>query len=132
VSRRDNPMTKRILVVDDSAFILEAARGALTDVGYEVEVAQDLRELETKCKKEHDLILIDIQMPEAFGDDLAMMLRGGRRMRTPIFFLSSLPDEELRQRAEEAAVDGFISKRDGMEALVRRVQQILGASEAAG
>jgi CheY-like chemotaxis protein len=132
VSHRDNPMTKRILVVDDSAFILEAARGALTDVGYEVEVAQDLRELETKCKKEHDLILIDIQMPEAFGDDLAMMLRGGRRMRTPIFFLSSLPDEELKQRAEEAAVDGFISKRDGMEALVRRVQQILGASEAAG
>jgi CheY-like chemotaxis protein len=125
-------MPKRILLVDDSAFILEAAKGALGDVGYEVEVAQDLHELEAKCKKEHDLILIDIQMPEAFGDDLAMMLRGGRRLKTPIFLLSSLPDEELRQRAEEAAVDGFISKRAGMEALVRRVQQILEAPEATG
>jgi DNA-binding response OmpR family regulator len=117
---------KRVLIIDDSPFILEATKAALTDVGIEVQVAQDLGEFELQCGKDHDLILIDVQMPEAFGDDLAMMLRGGRRVKTPIFFLSSLPDEELRQRAEEAAVDGFISKRTGMEAMVRRVQEILG------
>jgi DNA-binding response OmpR family regulator len=116
---------KRVLIIDDSPFILEATKAALTDIGLEVQVAQDLREFETQCRGQHDLILIDIQMPEAFGDDLAMMLRGSRQVRTPIFFLSSLPDEELKQRAEEAAVDGYISKRSGIEAMVKRVQEIL-------
>jgi DNA-binding response OmpR family regulator len=123
-------IAKRVLIIDDSPFILEATKAALMDVGFEVQVAQDLGEFEAQCGAEHDLILIDIQMPEAFGDDLAMLLRGGRRLKTPIFFLSSLPDEELARRAEEASVDGFISKRGGMDAMVRRVQEILGVAEA--
>ena len=122
--------TKRVLVIDDSPFILEATKAALSDVGFEVEVAQDLREAEALCKKEHDLILIDVQMPEAFGDDLAMLLRVGRQMKTPIFLLSSLPDEELVSRAKEAEVDGYISKRVGMDAIVKRVQEILGVEES--
>jgi two-component system sensor histidine kinase and response regulator WspE len=122
---------KRVLVIDDSPFILEATKAALTDVGFEVAVAQDLREAEAHCKREHDLILIDVQMPEAFGDDLAMLLKVGRQMKTPIFLLSSLPDDELGRRAEEAEVDGYISKRVGMEAIVKRVQEILGVAESA-
>jgi DNA-binding response OmpR family regulator len=122
---------KRVLVIDDSPFILEATKAALTDVGFEVEVAQDLREFEAHCNTEHDLILIDVQMPEAFGDDLAMLLRVGRKMKTPIFLLSSLPDDELVRRAKEAEVDGYISKRTGMEAMVKRVQEILGVAESA-
>jgi DNA-binding response OmpR family regulator len=121
---------KRVLVIDDSPFILEATKAALTDVGFSVEVAKDLREVEAQSHREHDLILIDVQMPEAFGDDLAMLLRVGRRMKTPIFLLSSLPDEELVRRAEEAEVDGYISKRAGMEAMVKRVQEILGVAGA--
>ncbi len=117
---------KRVLVVDDSPFILEATKAALNDVGLEVEVAKDLHEFEARAKAAHDLILIDVQMPEAFGDDLAMLLRVGRRMKTPIFLLSSLPDDELGRRAAEAEVDGYISKRGGMEAMVKRVQEILG------
>jgi DNA-binding response OmpR family regulator len=122
---------KRVLVIDDSPFILEATKAALTDEGFEVEVAQDLREAEARCGHPHDLILIDVQMPEAFGDDLAMLLRVGRRMKTPIFLLSSLPDDELSRRAQEAEVDGYISKRAGMEAIVKRVQEILGVGELA-
>ncbi len=121
---------KRVLVIDDSPFILEATKAALTDVGFAVEVAKDLREFEAHSHVEHDLILIDVQMPEAFGDDLAMLLRVGRQMKTPIFLLSSLPDEELLRRATEAEVDGFISKRAGMEAMVKRVQEILGVAES--
>jgi len=121
---------KRVLVIDDSPFILEATKAALSDVGFEVEVAQDLRQAEAQCKREHDLILIDVQMPEAMGDDLAMLLRVGRKMKTPIFLLSSLPDDELVRRVQEAEVDGYISKRVGMDAIVKRVQEILGVEES--
>jgi len=57
-------------------------------------------------------------------------LRVGRQMKTPIFLLSSLPDEELVSRAKEAEVDGYISKRVGMDAIVKRVQEILGVEES--
>jgi DNA-binding response OmpR family regulator len=123
--------SKRVLIIDDSPIILEATKVALTTAGFDVQVAKNLSEFEAHCRKDHDLILIDVQMPEAFGDDVAMLLRGGRGVRTPIFFLSSLPDDELSRRVADAEVDGFISKRGGMAAVVKRVQEILGAAGAA-
>jgi hypothetical protein len=44
----------------------------------------------------------------------------------PIYLFSTLPAEELKQRAVEARVDGFISKGHGVEHLVAEVKRILG------
>jgi DNA-binding response OmpR family regulator len=112
--------------MDDSPIILEATRDALTAVGFSVDTASNLEEFERESVAEHDLILLDVQMPEAFGDDIAMLLRQKRGLRTKIFFLSSLGDRDLGIRVAEAEIDGFISKRGGMDAVVRRVRQILG------
>jgi DNA-binding response OmpR family regulator len=120
------PHPKRVLVMDDSPLILEATRDALVAAGYCVDTASNLEEFEHQCGAQHDLILLDVQMPEAFGDDIAMLLRQKRGVRTKIFFLSSLDDGDLDSRVAEAEIDGFISKRRGMDAIVRRVQQILG------
>jgi DNA-binding response OmpR family regulator len=118
--------SKRILLVDDSELMLEMAMSALRDQGYAVEIARNLGELEQQRQSGHfDLVLMDVQMPEAFGDDVAAVLRDVRGMDTPIYLLSSLDDEELRRRASEAGVEGFIPKREGMANLVRRVKGIL-------
>jgi DNA-binding response OmpR family regulator len=117
---------KRILLVDDSELMLEMAMSALEDQGYEVEMASNLGELEQKrLSGTFDLVLMDVQMPEAFGDDVAAVLRDVRGMDAPIYLLSSLDDEELRRRADEAGLQGFIPKREGMGNLVRRVKEIL-------
>jgi DNA-binding NarL/FixJ family response regulator len=55
-----------------------------------------------------------------------MLLRQKRGVRTKIFFLSSLGERDLERRVSEAGVDGFISKRGGTNALVQRVEEILG------
>ena len=122
---------KRVLVMDDSLIILEATREALAGAGFSVDTASNLHEFERACAAEHDLILMDVQMPEAFGDDVAMLVRQKRGVRTKIFFLSSLGDRDLESRVTEADVDGFISKRGGMDAVVKRVAQILGEVSAA-
>jgi DNA-binding response OmpR family regulator len=116
---------KRVLLMDDSELILDATREALSEAGFAVDTASTLGEFERVIAAEHDLILIDVQMPEAFGDDVAMLLRQKRGVRTKIFFLSSLGDRDLESRVAEAEVDGFISKRGGMDAVVKRVEQIL-------
>src|SRR5215207_4932567 len=98
---------KRILLMDDSPIFLEVARTAFEAAGYEVMCASDLNELQKLREQPSDLILMDVQMPEAFGDDIAMTLRFAHEVDTPIYLLSSLNDQELAERANEAQIDGF-------------------------
>ena len=120
-------MAKRILLVDDSPIILEACQHALAEAGYEVETREGIEDLGEKGNEGFDLILMDVQMPELFGDDVASILRHERAVRTPIYLFSTLSVEELRARAAEARVDGFISKSEGTAHLVAEVRKILGS-----
>ena len=118
---------KSILVLDDSEIVLELVRTTLTEVGYTVHAASDIGELERlRSTIVPDLVLLDVQMPELFGDDVGMVLRDVHKITCPIYLLSNLEPAELAQRATEAGIDGFISKQDGIEAVVARVREILG------
>jgi DNA-binding NarL/FixJ family response regulator len=68
---------------------------------------------------------MDVQMPELYGDDVAAVLRHVRGTRARIILFSNLPPEELSQRAAEAGLDGFITKQQGMDALVSQVRELL-------
>jgi DNA-binding response OmpR family regulator len=117
---------KRILVFDDSPFVLELTQSALEGAGYTVATALDLDGFEkARATAEPDLILVDVQMPEAFGDDVASTLRGARGVRVPIILVSNLDEGELRRRAAEAEIDGWIPKSAGLQELVRRVKELL-------
>ena len=116
---------KRVLLMDDSEVFRDIARDALQKAGYEVMCAADLAELSRVRDGHFDLVLMDVQMPEAFGDDLAMTLRYGHHVDTPICLLSSLADAELADRASWAKVDGYISKNGGLDAIVDAVRSIL-------
>jgi len=117
---------RRILVVDDSPFTGEAVAWALRGAGFVVDVARDLWDLEREDLQQPDLVLMDVVLQEAFGDDLAMLLRGVRGFECPIVLLSSLPDHLLERRAADAELDGFISKREGLAGIVARARQVLG------
>ncbi len=120
-------MSQRILVVDDSPLTLEVVKAGLEGAGFEVACAVDLGELETERQRGHfDLILMDVQMPEAFGDDVAMVLRSVRGEQTPIYLLSTRSEAELAERAKEAGIEGYISKQAGIPSLVEKVRTILG------
>lgn len=117
---------KRILLMDDSEIFLEVARRALEQAGYEVVTANDLESFQqARQQKPADLVLMDVQMPEAFGDDIAMTLRFAHDVDTPIYLLSSLNDAELEERTKEAQIDGYISKNAGMDRIVEQVRRIL-------
>ncbi len=117
---------KRIILVEDSPIIQAAAVYALAQAGYEVSVRASFEELLSQSVSGYDLFLMDVHMPELYGDDVAAVLRNERGVTTPIYLFSSLSPGELHERAKAAKVDGFISKEGGMEELVMRVKQILG------
>jgi DNA-binding response OmpR family regulator len=117
---------KRILLMDDSELFLELTGTALRAAGYDVVCANDLAQLaDVRSRGPSDLVLMDVQMPEAFGDDIALTLRHAYGISAPIYLLSSLTEAELIDRVEWARIDGFISKQLGLEAIVGRVRTIL-------
>jgi DNA-binding response OmpR family regulator len=116
---------KRILLVDDSALIRESAARALDTAGYQVTVRASFDELLEHGVNGFDLILMDVQMPELYGDDVAFTLRGEHGVTTPIYLFSSVDEGELAQLAADAGVDGYISKGAGLPVLVARVNDIL-------
>ncbi len=117
---------KRILLMDDSELFLDVTSTALRAAGYEVTSANDLAQLAEARKHEPpDLVLMDVQMPEAFGDDVALTLRHAYGIAAPIYLLSSLAEADLADRVEWARIDGFISKQLGVEAIVKRVCSIV-------
>jgi DNA-binding response OmpR family regulator len=117
---------KRILLMDDSELFLEVTGAALQAAGYDVICANDLAQLaDVLSRGPSDLVLMDVQMPEAFGDDIALTLRHAYGIEAPIYLLSSLEETDLADRVEWAKIDGFIPKQLGLEEIVSRVRTIL-------
>ncbi len=125
---RQAPARKGILVFDDSPFALALTRAALEAAGFKVAIAEDLSSFERqRVAFDPDLILVDVQMPEAFGDDVASTLVGWYNVRVPILLVSSLDPSELANRARRAHAAGFVCKGAGMPELVRRCRELLEA-----
>jgi|SRR5512139_2081350 two-component system OmpR family response regulator len=117
---------KRILLMDDSEIFLEVTCTALKAAGYDVVCANDLAQLADARKRgPSDLVLMDVQMPEAFGDDIALTLRHVYGISAPIYLLSSLEENDLADRVKWAGIEGFISKQIGVEAILSRVRDIV-------
>lgn len=126
-----SPEAKRtILVLDDSALALAVTRAALEAAGFTVVIADDLAGFEREFARcQPDLILVDVQMPEMFGDDIAATLLGTKRVvDVPVVLFSSLEENELARRSSQASATGYISKAAGMTELVRRCREYLGSA----
>jgi len=115
---------KRILLVEDSPIIQAAVSHALAEARFDIVTVGTFEELMSRGVEGFDLILMDVQMPELYGDDVAMVLRD-RGVTTPIYLFSSLPPGELAERAKQAGVDGYIHKGAGVDHLLARVREIL-------
>lgn len=118
---------RRILVIDDSAIILAAVKHTLDGAGYGCETAGTFEELGQHDANAFDLVLMDVQMPELFGDDVGVALRQ-RGVTAPIYLFSTLDETELDTRAKEAGLDGYISKKRGMDHLVAELARLIPAA----
>ena len=74
-----------------------------------------------------DLVLMDVDMPDAEGDQLALALRQIRRLEAPILLYSGLDEKELETRARAAEVEGYLRKSADPEAILDRVRDVLAA-----
>ncbi|MCR5684197.1 MAG: diguanylate cyclase [Lachnospiraceae bacterium] len=117
---------KKILVVDDNSVSLSLAKSMLSDL-YQVSAVlsgeQALRFLE---KKECDLILLDINMPEMSGFETIRAIKDNEITKDiPIIFLTADNDPETEKRCFEMGAFDFIVKPIQKATLRSRVGRTL-------
>jgi CheY-like chemotaxis protein len=121
----------RILVTDDDPVQLNLWKMVLESVGHKVTVALDcagtLRQLELRPP---DLVIIDLRLPNAYGDADAdegrALIRGMRESGcpTPVIVLSGWP-EEIAGRPEEAMVSRVMTKPVPALLLLGAISEVL-------
>ena len=115
----------KILIIDDSEVVLEIAKETLERAGYQVAVAIDLKQFESEIEKvKPDLLVADIKMPEIFGQDLCSLLKEHLGVTIPVILFSDMDVEELEVLSLQSNADGFVSKGEGMDALVAKIGTI--------
>lgn len=117
----------RVLVIDDSPMLVELTVRALTAAGYQASGAMDLASLEQKLAEgPAALILMDVNMPEMFGDDVVEYLRSQKKVTSKLVLYSDLPEQELSTKVRTSGADGYILKGAGLEAVLDGVIKLIG------
>jgi CheY-like chemotaxis protein len=123
------PPQRTIVLLDDSEIVLDAAKACLEGAGYAVRATTNLEQLEAALASGRpDLFVLDVQMPEMYGDHVAQVLRQMRNLTVPIILFSDIDEAALAERGREAGVEAWVAKREGLGALLSRVQTLLGTA----
>jgi DNA-binding response OmpR family regulator len=124
------PMTKRILIVDDEPQIGEVVSAYLRQESFDTvvkgTVASALAEIE---QQRPDLMLLDITLPDGSGLDI--LRRGVERRRIPTIMLTARSEEVDRIVGLELGADDYIVKPFSPREVVARVRAVLRRADAA-
>jgi two-component system response regulator RegX3 len=115
---------KRILVVEDEASIVTPLADALGREGFDTDIAGTAAEaLELAGKNAHDLVLLDITLPDGSGFEVCRELR--RTSDVPIVMLTARGDEADRVVGLEMGADDYVVKPFSAREVVARIRAVL-------
>jgi PAS domain S-box-containing protein len=116
----------RVLVVDDNVDAAEVISMYLSDMGYEVETAEDgPSALAALHRFVPDVALLDIGLPVMNGYELAERIRGQLGPRTPVFIaFTGYGQEHDRERSREAGFHAHLVKPVEPERLVHELSTV--------
>jgi two-component system, OmpR family, response regulator len=115
----------RILVVDDELYITDLLGAALRFEGFTVEVASTGTEAMAMAQKgRHDLILLDVMLPDVNGTEICRRLRA-EDIATPVLFLTARDATEDKVAGLTVGGDDYVAKPFSLDELVARIHAIL-------
>ena len=113
---------KTILAIDDNVVVLKVLTNLLSpdfDVLTSTSASSAMVEMD---KKQPDLILLDIEMPDVSGLEFLHTIRKNPRfIKTPIVVVTGHTDSELVTRAERSGASGIVYKPIDQEDLLKKI-----------
>jgi len=133
VSERPEPRRKlHCLVVEDNMVNQKLIARMLERCGHTADLARNGREaVEIAAEGRHDVILMDVQMPEMDGLEATALIRlqeTGQRRRVPILAMTAHAMPTDREACLEAGMNAYLSKPIRLDDLVRALNEVLPGS----
>lgn len=121
--------TYEILIADDHPLFRGALRQAVTlGLGPDVRLVEvaSIAELETRLseKDNWDLVLLDLNMPGAYGFSGLVLLRG-QYPQIPVVMVSAQEEAAVVVKSREFGASGFIPKSSTLEVIQDAVRKVL-------
>ncbi|MBO8158489.1 PAS domain S-box protein [Thermosyntropha sp.] len=120
---------KSILLVEDNPVNRKILFYMLTNVGYEVTVAENgISCLNILQNKNFDLIIMDMQMPILDGYETCKRIRNEYKNNTPILALTAFSMEGDKEKCRLAGCDYYLAKPVSSQQLYEKLDQIFNES----
>lgn len=120
-----------ILVVDDEIGIRDLLSEILNDEGHTVEVAENAQQArELRNRRQPDLVLLDIWMPDTDGVTLLKEWAGGGQLTMPVIMMSGHGTIDNAVEATRIGAIAFLEKPIALQKLLRAVEQGLVRPQA--
>ena len=122
------PARKTVLIVDDSASLLDALSGAFEEAGYDVATAVDGEEVFRKLAQVSPAaVLLDIYMPKLNGADVCRLLKANPHWRrTFLVLMSGRISEKEMDTYRRIGADEVLRKPFEPEVIVGCVARAIG------
>jgi DNA-binding response OmpR family regulator len=113
-----------ILVVEDERRLAQIVRRVLEEEGHTVDLAYDGEEgLAMASDGSHDVIVLDILLPEMDGLEVCRTLRRNR-VDTPVLLLTALGEVDDRVRGLDSGADDYLAKPFAFQELLARIRAL--------
>lgn len=117
----------KILIAEDERAINDLIKLNLTLVGHKCEQVFDgAAALERALSGEHDLVILDVMLPELSGFEII------GQIKTPVIFVTARVSVEDRLRGLKLGADDYIVKPFEILELVERVKAVLRRTKGEG
>lgn len=116
-------MSTKILIVEDEIDIREGISEYLSEVGYDVMVAEDGQEgIDLFKSNEFDLVLLDIMLPKINGFGVLSQIR--EISDVPVMMLTAMTDDYSQIMSFNEKADDYITKPFSVVVLHKRIEDL--------
>jgi two-component system chemotaxis response regulator CheY len=120
-------MSKKVIVIDDSATVRQQVGTALSQAGFEVVEAADGDEGVAMIDRMPDLAMVicDVNMPKMSGLELLEVVKkNDKNAKLPVLMLTTEGQPQLVERAKKAGAKGWVVKPFKPDLLVAAVKKL--------
>ncbi|MEJ2183030.1 MAG: response regulator transcription factor [Nitrospirota bacterium] len=113
----------KILIIEDERRIADITRAYLEREGYQAAVAETGEQALALLKQDHDLVILDLMLPDMAGEEICTLLR--ENSDVPIIMVTAKSAEEEKVKGLHIGADDYVVKPFSPRELVARVNALL-------
>lgn len=122
----------KVIIIDDSRVDAEFLSETLRSFGCRIEVSANGYDAVNKLDNHYDLVILDINMPEISGLEIANSLKVFNKSgyHTPIIIVSSEEySDDMEEKCMQLGVEGYIQKPAKREEIALVLRSFLASNE---